>query len=202
MTTKQQIQNIKTNVERTIQGLRTNLKEFRFQDTNGFVKQDTLYSVYYTLNKKEIYLTGITSTTNSRIIRPIKQKTLFGTYSNLDTIDRESYPKPSQKIPSESDYRIGEITRYFTQKANDKTQPIFEINKETFDNQNSLYNYTLFQWKISGLKKDVERDNTRTIRDLEKDYPDISTVLFPLQLWTPPKDSKEDLENKLSRLKK
>ena len=56
MTTKQQIQNIKTNIERTIQGLRTKSQEFTYKQTGGFVKPNTLYSVYYNLNKKELYL--------------------------------------------------------------------------------------------------------------------------------------------------
>lgn len=201
MATKQQIQNIKTNIERTVQGLTTNLKEFRYQE-GGFVKPNTLYSVYYTLDKQEVYLTGITSTNNSRLIEKTNDKSLFGTYTDLNSSIRTPYPKESKFNPSESDYRIGEVTRYFTQKANDTTQPIFEINKETFDSQNSLFKYTDFTWVISGLKQDVERENSRTIRFLETDYPGISRVLFPLQYWTPPKDSKEDLENKLSRLKK
>ena len=65
MATKQEIQNIKTNIEKTIQGLQTNLKEFRYEN-GGFVKPNTLYSIYYTLTKQEIYLTGIQNSSNSR----------------------------------------------------------------------------------------------------------------------------------------
>ena len=59
MATKQQIRNIKINIERTIQGLRTKPQEFTYEQTDGFVKPDTLYSIYYTLTKSEVYLTGI-----------------------------------------------------------------------------------------------------------------------------------------------
>lgn len=201
MATKQQIQNIKTDIERTIQGLRTKPQEFRY-DEGGFVKPNTLYSVYYTLNKQEIYLTGIQNTTNSRLIIKEIPDTLFSEYSNIEVSRRQDYPRQSTFKPTDSDYEIGEVTRYFTQKANDTTQPIFEINKETFNNKNSLFKYTDFTWIISGLKSDVERENLITMRFLEADYPGISRVLFPLQYWTPSKDSKEDLENKLSRLKK
>ena len=53
MTNKQKIQNIKTNVERTIQGLSTKPQEFIYEETGGFVRPELLYSVYYTLNKKK-----------------------------------------------------------------------------------------------------------------------------------------------------
>ena len=39
------------------------------------------------------------------------------------------------------------------------------------------------------------------MRRLEKEYPGISKLLFPLQLWIPPKDSPEDLQKKLLLLK-
>jgi len=202
MATKQQIQAIKRNVERTTQGLFTEPNEFIYQDNQGLVKPNTLYSVYYTLNKTEVYLTGIRNSGNSRIIERLKNKTLYGVYSELGSTSRDIYPKPHTIKPTESDYRIGEVTRYFTQKANDTSQPVFEVSKQDFENQSKSYEYTSFQWVISGLKQDVERENTKTIRGLETELPGISRILFPLQLWTPPKDSKEDLENKLSRLKK
>jgi hypothetical protein len=201
MATKQQIQNIKTDIERTIQGLRAKPQEFTYEE-GGFVKPDTLYSVYYTLDKQEEYLTGIQNTTNSRRIFKETPDTLFGEYSSIDVIRRQDYPKESTFKPTEVDYKIGEVTRYFTQQSNDNTKPIFEIDKKTFDNKNNLYRYISFTWIISGLKQDVERENSITIRFLETELPGISRMLFPLQLWTPPKDSKEDLENKLSRLKK
>jgi len=196
------LKKIQKNSERTTQGLRTTKNQFRYLDNNGVVKPNTLYSIYYTFKKELIYLTGISSTSRPRQIIKVSEKDNYETYVSLESNTRQPYPKESNSNPTESDYRIGEITRYFTQKANDKTQPVFEINKETFDNQNSLYNYTSFIWVISGLKQDVEQENTKTIRGLETELPGISRTLFPLQLWTPPKDSIEDVENKLRRLKK
>ena len=196
------LKKIQKNSERTTQGLRTTKNQFRYLDNNGVVKPNTLYSIYYTFKKELIYLTGISSTSRPRQIIKVSEKDNYETYVSLESNTRQPYPKESNSNPTESDYRIGEITRYFTQKANDKTQPVFEINKETFDNQNSLYNYTSFIWVISGLKQDVEQENTKTIRGLETELPGISRTLFPLQLWTPPRNSTEDVENKLRRLKK
>ena len=64
MATKQEIQIIKTNNERNIQGLRTKPQEFIYELTRGFVKSNMLYSIYYTFDKDEIYLTGVTQSTS------------------------------------------------------------------------------------------------------------------------------------------
>ena len=201
MTTKQKIQNIKTNIERTIQGLSTKPQEFIYSQTKGFVKPDTLYSVYYTLTKKEVYLTGITDTSNSKIIKRVNNKTMFSKYSSLKSLTRQKYPEVTPANPTDSDYRIGKITRYFTQKANDRNADIFEVSKDDFSSKNNLYRYTSFQWRISGKRGEVIRDNGATMIGQEKDYPGISRLLFPLQLWIPPKNSLESLEKKLSLLK-
>ena len=201
MIDKKQIQNIKTNIERTIQGLVAKPKEFTYKETGGFVRNKMTYSIYYTLNKDEVYLTGTTDSTNSQIIEKVNDKTMFSEYKDLASLTRTPYPKTTPAKPTESDYEIGEITRYFTQVANDKTKPIFEISAKDFGNQNSLYRYTEFQWRISGTKEEVTRDNQITIYDLELEYKDISKKLFPLQLWKPTRDSYEDVQKKLLLLK-
>ena len=201
MANKQEIQSIKTNIERTIQGLLTKPQEFIYEQTRGFVRPDMVYSIYYTLSKDEVYLTGITDTSNSKIIRKISDKTLFSKYKDIKTLSRTAYPKVISANPSKSDYGIGSITRYFTQKANNSNADIFEVSKKDFNNQNNLYRYTSFQWRISGKKEEVTRDNQSTMRRLEKEYSGISRILFPLQLWIPPKDSPESLQKKLSLLK-
>ena len=201
MIDKKQIQNIKTNIERTIQGLVAKPKEFTYKETGGFVRNKMTYSIYYTLNKDEVYLTGTTDSTNSQIIEKVNDKTMFSEYKDLASLTRTPYPNTTPAKPTESDYEIGEITRYFTQVANDETKPIFEISAKDFGNQNSLYRYTEFQWRISGTKEEVTRDNQITIYDLELEYKDISKKLFPLQLWKPTRDSYEDVQKKLLLLK-
>ena len=202
MTIKQQIRNIKTNVERTIQGLRTKSQEFRYQQTGGFVQPNTLYSIYYGLNKKETYLTGISDTSNSKIINKVKNKTFYSTYSDIKPLNRQPYPKTTLANPSESDYRIGTITRYFTKKTNEVNAKVFEITEDDFNNQNNLYDYTSFQWRISGKKLEVNRDNSATLREIQSEFPNITKTVFPLQLWIPPKNSPDDVQKKLSLLKK
>ena len=200
--TKQQIQNIKTNVERTVEGLRTKPQEFTYEETKGFVKPNTLYSIYYGLNKRETYLTGVQDSSNSKIINRVKNKTLYSTYADIKSLNRQLYPKTTPANPSESDYRIGTITRYFTKKTNEVNAKVFEITEDDFNNQNNLYDYTSFGWRISGKKDEVNRDNSATLRDVQSEFPNIIKTVFPLQLWIPPKNSPDDVQKKLSLLKK
>ena len=83
MATKQQIQTIKENNERTIQGLRTGFKEFTYEETGGYVKPDKLYSIYYTLTKKQVYITGTQGTYNSKTINKVIDDGLFASYSRI-----------------------------------------------------------------------------------------------------------------------
>ena len=138
MIDKKQIQNIKTNIERTIQGLVAKPKEFTYKETGGFVRNKMTYSIYYTLNKDEVYLTGTTDSTNSQIIEKVNDKTMFSEYKDLASLTRTPYPKTTPAKPTDNDYEIGQIRRYFTQLANDETKPIFELSQEDFSNPNSF----------------------------------------------------------------
>ena len=55
MPDNKRIRNIKSNYERVVQGLTTQLKQYYYIDTGGFVKPDTIYTVYYMPSKKVIY---------------------------------------------------------------------------------------------------------------------------------------------------
>ena len=202
MSSREQIRNIKQNIERTTQGLFTKLQEFRYVETGGFVKPNTLYSIYNTLDKDEKYLTGLKDSTNSKLIFKVKDKSSFLRYKELKFPSRENYPVETRPEITDSDYRIGSITRYFTQDVNDLTKPPFEITQDDFENQNNLYKYTSFNWKLDGTREEVIRDNQNTINDLIVNYPNIDKSLFPLQFYRAPQNSPDDLEKKLSLLKK
>jgi len=201
MATRQEIQNTKRNIERSIQGLRTKPQEFIYEEAGGFVKPNTLYSIYYTIDKSEVYLSGIAQSTNSKVLERLKNQTLYSTYSDISSLTRQDYPKITPFKPSASDYRIGEITRYYVQIANDTSKPIFEVSLKDYGKQNDLYRYTQFQWRISGTKEEVRRDNQRTINSLEGEYPNISRTLPPLSLWKPKINSFDYVKNKLESIK-
>tara|TARA_Y100000356_G_scaffold121594_1_gene115038 strand:- start:1090 stop:1695 length:606 start_codon:yes stop_codon:yes gene_type:complete len=199
---KRQIYNIKVSSTRVIEGLLTESKEFVFDSTGGPVKPNTRYSIYYTDDMKEIYMTGLFSSKKSKVIKKNTNPTLFSQYTDLRKPIKNTYPKPFVTNPSDDDYKVGTIQRFFTQKANDKSQPVIEINKDDFQKRNNLYKYTSVAWVISGLQSEVERENSITMRTEETILPGISKVLFPLQYWKPSEGSKQDMENKLKRLKK
>ena len=52
-------------------------------------------------------------------------------------------PKTTPANPTEADYEIGVIDRYFARVGNDIDKPLFEVSKEDFSNQNNLYIYTI-----------------------------------------------------------
>ncbi|MAG28325.1 hypothetical protein CMI47_22600 [Candidatus Pacearchaeota archaeon] len=202
MLSKIQIQRIKRNSERVEEGLITRFREFFYTDTNSFVKPDTIYSVYYTVNKTQVYFTGFLDSRNSRkIIKVGGGKTMFEIYSKLNPTQRENYPENIQVIPTENDYLRGSITRYFAQKANDYYAVIFETTKDAYTNKSNLYRYVEFEWVISGIKSVVMTENRLIMNGINRDFPGISKLLFPLQLWRPSKNSPDYLQKKLSLVK-
>jgi hypothetical protein len=190
----------KLNLERTIQNLKSKKFEFIYEDTETFVPENKTYSIYYLLDKRELYFTNIiTSKYVRKMIRLFPS--VYSQYTNIKTIDRENYPSNITPDITEKDYNTGSITRYFVQKANDKNALVYEISESDFNKNLTLYNKTSFSWVILGIKEDVIRQNTITIRNKERNFKGINKILFPLQYWRPSKDVPVTLEKKLSLLK-
>ena len=51
--------NIKNNSERIISNQFTKFKEFKYSQTNGFVSENILYTIYYTDDKQKLYFHGV-----------------------------------------------------------------------------------------------------------------------------------------------
>jgi hypothetical protein len=191
--------NLKNNSERTIQGLVTLPNEFIYKDMGGKVKPNIVYSIYYSLNKNEVYLTGLKSDLKSREMQKINRSefTSFKNYKILKNPTPSSYPKHYKKTPTDSDYRIGNIRRSFTRLTNDINAEVFEVSEKDSGNGNPLYLNINFDWTISGLKEDVIRKNEKVMKEQEKILPGISKLLTPLEYWKPKKGSKDDTVKKL-----
>tara|TARA_R100000008_G_C3572481_1_gene163089 strand:+ start:1014 stop:1634 length:621 start_codon:yes stop_codon:yes gene_type:complete len=179
-------------------------KPGEFKYTHGGSVQPGLdYHIHYTNDKREVYMIGGSHTYSSKIIERVINNSLFSTYTNLTGAKSKlPYPSKYSPNPSESDYRIGTITRCFTQKANNLNGELFEINISDID-ANSLFRYITLEWIISGTRSEVELGNMNTMINISRirGNEQIINILFPLQLWIPPKNSQEDLEEKLNRLK-
>jgi hypothetical protein len=68
--------------------------------------------------------------------------------------------------PTDDDYKIGYIQRYFAQKANDDASFVFEVNERQFErlSQSPFYRTVELDWKISGKREDVREMNRKSIR--------------------------------------
>jgi len=181
----------------------TKSNEFEYTH-GGKVPAGLEYHIHYTNNKEEVFMTGGIHNSNSKIIEKVSgDVSLFSKYATLKPSIRDEYPQKITLNPSEADYRIGKITRYFTQKANNLFDEIFEISKEDYDNQNNLFRYVEFSWRISGTKSEVIRDNTNTLNKLQQTRGNAGIIekLNLLQFYKPPAGSVDDLTDKLSRRK-
>jgi len=63
--------------------------------------------------------------------------------------------------PSEKDYKNGYIARYFAQKVNDSSSPIYEINANTFTRiqTNPMFVSVSIKWRITGPKETIYRED-------------------------------------------
>ena len=180
----------------------TQLGEFKYTH-GGSVQPGLGYHIHYTNDKQEVFMTDDTHNSSSKIIEKVNGgQSLFSTYSELNLQVKEDYPKKYTPQPSDSDYRIGTFIRYFAQKANNLNGEIFEIEEEDND-KNNLFRYIVLEWTISGKKVDVIRINTETIEFISRvrGNEQFRKILFPLQLWNPPKNSTDDIQSKLDRRK-
>jgi len=68
--------------------------------------------------------------------------------------------------PSESDYKRGFITRYFTQRANDKNGYIYELNEATYLRQtlNPFFITCVLRWKITGTDEELKEANFNSVK--------------------------------------
>lgn len=80
--------------------------------------------------------------------------------------------------PTESDYQIGFIRRYFVQKENDKLSPIFEVSLPEYEKMitKPLYIGVFVKWRISGPISELESDSVIDIGVRESNRIAISLV--------------------------
>ena len=192
----------KLNLERTTQGLLTKKSDFVYADNDSFVPENKTYSVYYLTDKSKLYFTNLLTSNYVRQLIRVKDFDLYEQYTNITSSNREIYPLNYKVELKDDDYSTGLIQRYFIQKGNDINAKVFEISEEDYNKKLTLYNKTSFKWVITGIKEDVRRQNTITIRNAERNYKGINKILTPLQYWRPSKDTPVTLEKKLSLLKK
>lgn len=119
---------------------------------------------------------------------------IFNEYSNYKHIS------PHAPFPTQEDYDVGYIDRFFMKRRNGTGQPIIEISEDSYNNLNEnpntfysvLHKTTKLRWKISGNKHDkfnsdglrvdsgVYETNKRVLFDLESEFDGITNYLSNL----------------------
>ncbi len=195
-------ESIKLNLERTIQGLITKKSEFIYVDNGSFVPENKTYSAYYLTDKSKLYFTNLITSNYVRQLIRVKDFDLYEQYTNITSVNREVYPSNITLDVTDKDYTKGVINRYFVKKANDVNAKVFEISKEDFNKDLTLYDKIKLDWIISGAKNQVIVENRIAINSGAKQFKELRKILSPLQHWRPSKDTPVTLEKKLSLLKK
>ena len=195
-------ESIKLNLERTIQGLITKKSEFIYVDNGSFVPENKTYSAYYLTDKSKLYFTNLITSKYVRELIRVKDFDLYEQYTTIKSTNREIYPSNITLDVTDKDYTKGVINRYFVKKANDVNAKVFEISKEDFNKDLTLYDKIKLDWIISGAKNQVIVENRIAINSGAKQFKELRKILSPLQYWRPSKDSPVTLEKKLSLLKK
>jgi hypothetical protein len=96
--------------------------------------------------------------------------------NNLDLYKIE-IPKTIVPVPTESDYELGYIRRYFAQKANDIYGHIYEVDKETYSElENSpFWKVADMKWRIRGPLSTVYSDDG-SISDMSISSSNIASI--------------------------
>jgi hypothetical protein len=127
------------------------------------------------------------------------ERELVETYLRIQTnLPFSDVVEPFIPRPSEKDFDLGEIQRYFAQQTNQKTGEITEISRQNFSalQGSSIYTTVSLRWKIAGPSEDtldakgarilpgVATANNAATGSAAKTMPSIRNKLTnPFQLW-------------------
>ena len=113
-------------------------------------------------------------------------------YRDITTVKVDKHIAPQYHFPkvSQTDLNQGFITRYFVQKANEKSAAtIIEIDKEQYEKvskgnskaiDGKIYQKFLLRWKLTGTEEKLKKVNFLTLKRLEQNYKGIIKYLANL----------------------
>ena len=81
--------------------------------------------------------------------------------------------------PTESDYKVGYIVRYFIKLTNNPSAPIYEISKTSYLEYaiNPFFLTIQMDWRLTGSIQDVKKSNRESIRIASKTIPKLALYL-------------------------
>ena len=158
-------------------------KEKEFYSKRGkYIPKGTLYHIHYTTDLEVHYMTGGEHNERTQLI--FRESIFDNDFDYYNTLNRQETINlsPTSKPPTDDDYRIGRMTRYFAKKANDTSSPVFEVSEDDFESS-PLYNYVSMLWYIRGNKIRVTKLNQREIKVASIEIPNIGKLLPILQYY-------------------
>ena len=173
--------------------------EKEFHTKRGkYLPKNSQYHIHYTKDLKAYYMTGGEHSLQTQIIyRNNPQESDFDYYN---TLNKQSTLKLESKVtlPTEEDYDIGRMTRYFAKKTNESSSPAFEVSADDFQSS-PLYDYVSLTWYIGGSKKRVSVLNRREVAIARITIPNIGKLLPNYQYYRSlaTVTSKQDIINRL-----
>jgi hypothetical protein len=102
------------------------------------------------------------------------------TYNSLINTQSQRLIVAYEQIPTDLDYSVGFIYRYFIRKRNDNFGIITEVSKQSHDifQNDSFYLTLTMKWKITGANKfEVEQLNQRSINYAQETMGNIDTYV-------------------------
>jgi len=185
------------NIERMSREFVANSHEFLYGD-NFPVKKGTRYIIFYTKAKIEKFITR--KWEEIFIKNPDKHYTLFGKYTQIKKISRETYLKPFTITLTDDMRKLDTIFRYFAESVYE--EGILEISKADFGSDTPLYNKTFIEWVMNGSKENVKMKNEKELERTDKELKGMKYFLDPLEFYEGEElTNLEKMQEKLSRLK-
>ena len=173
--------------------------EKEFHTKRGkYLPKNSQYHIHYTKDLKAYYMTGGEHSLQTQIIyRSNPQESDFDYYN---TLNKQSTLKLESKVtlPTEEDYDVGRMIRYFAKKTNESSSPAFEVSADDFQSS-PLYDYVSLTWYIGGSKKRVSVLNRREVAIARITIPNIGKLLPNYQYYrsSATVTSKQDIINRL-----
>ena len=158
-------------------------KEKEFYSKRGkYIPKGTLYHIHFTTDLEVHYMTGGEHNERTQLI--FRESIFDNDFDYYNTLNKQETINlsPTSKPPTDDDYRIGRMTRYFAKKANDTSSPVFEVSEDDFESS-PLYNYVSMLWYIRGNKIRVTKLNQREIKVASIEIPNIGKLLPILQYY-------------------